>query len=61
MFKKIISENDCNILKIKSDHGTEFENQAFEKFCIKNRIDHDFSASWMPQQNEIVERENRTL
>ena len=57
------SQNKKNFrtIKIRSDHGTEFDNQNFEKFCIENRIDHNFSAPRTPQQNEVVERKNRTL
>ena len=44
LFKKITSKKDCNILKIKNNHGTKFENLDFEKFCSKNEIDHNFSA-----------------
>lgn len=41
LFKKIINEKDCNILKIRSDHGAKFENQAFNEFYFENSIDHN--------------------
>jgi len=40
------------ILKVISDHGGEFENEPFETFYEKHGT---------PQQNGVVERNNRTL
>jgi len=30
------------ILKVRSDHGGEFENEPFESFCEKHGIIHEF-------------------
>ncbi|KAG9442738.1 hypothetical protein H6P81_018592 [Aristolochia fimbriata] len=49
------------IVRIRSDHGKEFENQDFANFCESKGILHEFSAPKTPQQNGIVERKNRTL
>jgi len=49
------------ILKVRSDHGGEFENEPFEIFCEKHGIVHEFSSPRIPQQNGVVERKNRTL
>ena len=49
------------ISSIRSDHGGEFENHAFESFCDKHGIHHNFSAPRTPQQNGVVERKNRSL
>ena len=49
------------ILKVRSDHGGEFENEPFESFCEKHGIIHEFSSRRTPQQNGVVERKNRTL
>ena len=46
---------------IKSDYGTEFENELFKNFCSENGISHTFSSLRTPQQNRVVERKNRTL
>jgi len=32
------------ILKVKSDHGGEFEKDLFEAFCEKHGIIHEFSS-----------------
>jgi len=50
-----------NILKVRSDHGGEFENEPFESFCEKHGIIHEFSSPRTPQKNGVVERKNRTL
>ena len=48
------------LISVRSDHGSEFENHDFETFCNEHGYDHNFSAPRTPQQNGVVERENRT-
>ena len=50
-----------SIVKIRSDHGKEFENARFDSFCEKNGIKKEFSAPKTPQQNGVVERKNRVI
>ena len=59
--KKIQNEIFFTISCIRSDHGREFENVDFEKFCDEHGIEYTFSAPRTPQQNMVVERKNRTL
>ena len=59
--RKVSNEKGFSIQNIRSDHGTEFENQDFENFCDENGIGHNFSAPRTPQQNGVVERKNRIL
>ncbi|CAJ2654631.1 unnamed protein product [Trifolium pratense] len=59
--KQIQNEKGYTILKVRSDHGGEFENEPFENFCEKHGILHEFSSPRTPQQNGVVERKNRTL
>ena len=49
------------IVKIRSDHGKEFENALFDSFCENNGIKNEFSAPKTPQQNGGVERKNRVI
>jgi len=49
------------ILRIRSDRGGEFINHSFITYCEKNRIKHELSCPKTPQQNKIIERNNRTL
>src|SRR4051812_43629033 len=58
---QIQSEKECKIIKVRSDHGGEFENRFFEIYFNENGIAHDFSCPRTPQKNEVVERKNRTL
>ncbi|CAN1302486.1 Retrovirus-related Pol polyprotein from transposon TNT 1-94 [Linum perenne] len=55
------NEQDCKLSSIRSDHGGEFDSDAFEDFCESRGIDHTFSAPRTPQQNGVVERKNRAL
>ena len=59
--KRLQNEKGVPIVKIRSDHGKEFENARFESFCEKNRIKKEFSAPKTPQQNGVVERKNRVI
>ncbi|CAL8083505.1 unnamed protein product [Prunus armeniaca] len=49
------------LVRIRTDHGFEFENSQFLKFCKEMGIKHKFSAPIIPQQNGVVERKNRVL
>jgi len=40
---QIQSEKEMKILKIRSDHGGEFENEAFQTFCEKHGVTPRFS------------------
>ncbi|KAH9743963.1 Integrase catalytic domain-containing protein [Citrus sinensis] len=59
--KKIQNEKGYGIACIRSDHGGEFENYAFETFCNNLGIVHQFSSPRTPQQNGVVERKNRSI
>jgi len=41
---QIQSEKEMKILKVRSGHGGEFENEPFEAFCEKHGIIHEFSS-----------------
>src|SRR3954466_13988762 len=58
---QIQSEKEFKIIKVRSDHGDEFENRFFEIYFKENGTSHDFSFPRTPQQNGVVERKNRTL
>ena len=49
------------IKKVRSDNGTEFKNANVDTFLNKEGISHEFSATYTPEQNGVVERKNRTL
>ena len=56
-FAKLVqNEKDLKIKILRSDHGGEFKNESFEKFCDENGILHNFFTPRTPQQNGVVER-----
>ena len=58
---QIQREKGSNVVRIRSDHGREFENSKFDDFCDAEGIKHEYSSPITPQQNGIVERKNRTI
>ena len=58
---KVQSKKELKILKVRSDHGGEFENEPFEIFCEKHGIVHELSSPRTPYRNGVVERKNRSL
>ena len=59
--KRVQTENGYVISCIRSDHGREFENHAFESFCNDFGIEHQFSSPRTPQKNGVVEIKNMTI
>jgi transposase InsO family protein len=55
------NEFGLRIKKIRSDKGTEFKNSQVEGFLEEEGIKHEFCSPYTPQQNDVVERKNRTL
>ncbi|GKE77577.1 retrovirus-related pol polyprotein from transposon TNT 1-94 [Tanacetum coccineum] len=51
----------AQILKIRTDNGTEFKNEKLQSLYAKLGIVHHTSTARTPQQNGVVERRNRTL
>jgi transposase InsO family protein len=48
-------------VKIRSDNGSKFKNFHVEQYLEEERMKHEFSAPYTPEQNAVVERKNRTL
>ena len=59
--RKVQKEKGFYISSIRSDHGTEFENEFFKTFYSENGVSYTFFSPRTPQQNGVVERKNRTL
>jgi transposase InsO family protein len=55
------NEFGLRIKEIRSDNGTKFKNSQIQGFLEDEGIKHEFSSPYMPQQNGVVERKNRTL
>jgi hypothetical protein len=60
-FRRAQNEFGLRIKNIRSDNGTEFKNSQIEGFLEEEGIKHVFSSPYTPQQNSVVERNNRTL
>src|SRR5579871_5531740 len=45
---------------IRSDNGSEFKNTRFD-ICRDLGLEHQYSSPYVPPQNGVVERKNRTL
>ncbi|GJR84070.1 ribonuclease H-like domain-containing protein [Tanacetum coccineum] len=56
-------ENQLNhkVKVIRCDNGIEFKNREMNEFYGLKEIKREFSVAKTPQQNEVVERKNRTL
>jgi len=52
--RRLQNTKNNNIGSIRSDHGGEFQNEKFSKFCEKMGILHNFSTPRTPQQNGVV-------
>ncbi|GKD52561.1 retrovirus-related pol polyprotein from transposon TNT 1-94 [Tanacetum coccineum] len=59
--KKVYISDYRRLLKIYLDNGTEFVNQTLHEFYENVGISHQTSVPYNPQQNDVVERQNRTL
>ena len=49
------------IVKIKSDHGVEFQNEQFDQFYQNQSIQRQYATRKKPQQNGVVERKKHNL
>ena len=52
---------DTHIKAIQSDRGGEYLSNEFIDHLVQNGILSQLTAPGMPQQNNVVERRNRTL
>jgi transposase InsO family protein len=55
------NEFELKVKKIISDNCSEFKNLQVEEYHEEERIKHEFSAPYTPQQNGVVERKNMSL
>jgi transposase InsO family protein len=53
------NEMDSKIKCLGYDNG-EFTSKEFMDFCSKHRIKRKFSIARTPQENGVIERNNRT-
>ncbi|GJY27411.1 retrovirus-related pol polyprotein from transposon TNT 1-94 [Tanacetum coccineum] len=59
--KNIQVHLNATVRNVQTDNGTEFVNQTLREFYENVGISHQTSVARTPQQNGVVERQNRTL
>jgi transposase InsO family protein len=52
---------DLKVKKVRTDNGIEFGNTRVEELCDEKGMKHEFSSKYTPEQNGLVERNNRSL
>jgi transposase InsO family protein len=57
----IETQSNCKIQVIRSDNGTEYTSEKFNRFYEDAGNEHQLTAPYCPQQNGVVERKNRTV
>jgi transposase InsO family protein len=62
VFKALIKNQTGKTLKaVRSDRGGEFGSWNFKEFCDKHGIKREYTILRTPQQNGVVERQNRSI
>lgn len=49
------------VKRLRSDNAKQFLSVGMKKMCQKDRIHHEHSTVYCPEQNGRVERQNRTI
>ncbi|KAK2972283.1 hypothetical protein RJ640_014341 [Escallonia rubra] len=61
-FKVLVEkQSGYQIKAMRSDRGGEFISKEFKALCEKNGIRRPLTIPYSPQQNEVVERKNRSI
>ncbi|KAG8479817.1 hypothetical protein CXB51_029556 [Gossypium anomalum] len=61
-FKALVENQTCYKIKaLRTDNGTEYLSQRFQKLCEHAGIHHQLTTVYTPQQNGVFERKNRTV
>lgn len=65
MFLKALSlvekESGVSLNGLRTDRGGEFNSNEFTNFCAKHGIRRQLTVAYIPQQNGVAERKNRTI
>ncbi|GJR07970.1 retrovirus-related pol polyprotein from transposon TNT 1-94 [Tanacetum coccineum] len=59
--RKYILKSSSPVISVQTDRGTEFLNKTLNAFFKEEGIEHQTSTPRTPEQNGVVERQNRTL
>jgi transposase InsO family protein len=59
---RLKNERHGNVIRaILNDNCSEFNNSRFDAFCRDLGLEHQYLTPYVPPQNGVVERKNRTL
>lgn len=61
VIRHIKANTNKEIRCLFTDRGSEFTSTRSEDLLLKNRITHEYSAQHRPEQNGLIERDNRTI
>ena len=53
---RVENESACLIQTIRLDNGKEYTLETFNRFCEEAMIEHQLTAPYTPQQNDVSER-----
>ncbi|GJX59588.1 zinc finger, CCHC-type containing protein [Tanacetum coccineum] len=59
--QQIEMEMRMKLRMLRTDRGGEYTSNEFTKYCKENGIARQLTAPYLPQQNGVVERRNRTV
>ncbi|KAG8492349.1 hypothetical protein CXB51_009664 [Gossypium anomalum] len=61
-FKALVeNQSSCKIKALRTNNGTEYLSERFQKLCEHAGIHHQLTTVYTPQQNRVCERKNRTV
>ncbi|GKD34578.1 retrovirus-related pol polyprotein from transposon TNT 1-94, partial [Tanacetum coccineum] len=61
-FLTMIQRNlQAQVISVRTDRGTEFLNKTLHAYFKEEGIEHQTSTPRTPEQNDVVEKRNRTL
>ena len=61
-FKALVEmESGCKIQCLRTDRGGKFTSNVFSGFCSVQGIKRQLTTAYIPQQNGVSERKNRTI
>ena len=58
---RTLTKGKCQVLRLRSDNGSEFMATVFQSFLLQEKIKHETSVPYNPQQNGYIERSMRTV
>ena len=61
LYKLAKKKTGHSLSKLRSDSGREFLSKDFQDFVQLKGIRHELTAPYTPEQNSVVERDNRTV